>query len=245
MKADFFELYEALAAGVTSDEPITATASGDFWTLTETENSTGIAMTTAGSSFPPMYPDGFEGLSLRAAAMAAMSWNFGEAAFGLASVNAWYNTAVNMERLQSYEPFENYCTEGIDLDGMTVGMVGHLNGPAELRAKAKEVYIIEKHPQPGDYPDSACDYILPRCDLVLITGSSLVNKTLPHLLELCRDSYTIVTGPSVPMCPALLDFGIDRLAGMVVSDRPGMLEKARLSIPGSPYPLGASFLLRK
>ena len=40
-----------------------------------------------------------------------------------------------------------------------------------------------------------------------MTASPLVNKTLPHLLELSKDAYTILAGPSCPMCPQLLDFG--------------------------------------
>jgi len=106
------------------------------------------------------------------------------------------------------------------------------------------VYIIERVPKAGDYPDAACDWILPRCDLVIITGSSLINKTLPHLLSLCEDATTILTGPSVPMCPALLDFGIDRLAGMVVTDRQAMAEHVRLGRHGSPYGCGQAFLIK-
>lgn len=113
--------------------------------------------------------------------------------------------------------------------------------PGTLDA-AKQVYILERHPKPGDYPDSACEYLLPECDTVLITGSSMVNKTLPRLLELCKNAYVILTGPTVPLCPALLDFGIDRLAGMVVTDKAG----ARGGTPpsasmGRPIPTGAPF----
>ncbi len=244
MKADFFALYDALISGVRSDERILEAALGKYWAFIGTERRAGVAMSTQGHSREPLLPGGLQGLSLTEAAAAAKSWNLEEASFGLAAVNAYYNDLENMERLGCAEPFENYCTAGLELRGRTVGLVGHLKGPAGLYEQAKQVYIIERHPQPGDYPDSACDWLLPQCDLVIITGSSLVNKTLPHLLGLCRDAYTILTGPSVPMCPALLDFGIDRLAGMAVTDRGAMLEKARSDIPGTPYPLGCSFLLK-
>lgn len=245
MKTEFFALYDAIIGGVDSEDKISLAGAGDFWTLAETGAALGLAMTTEGGYIPTGFPGGFEGLSLREAAEAVKSWNFSDAAFGLAACNAFYNTAERLEGLSAYEPFENYCTQGLDFRGKTVGMIGHLNGPAHLREQAKEVYIIEKHPRPGDYPDSACDFLLPKCDVVLITGSSLVNKTLPHLLELCENAYVILTGPSVPMCPALLDFGIDRLAGMVVSNRDAMRNKALDSVPGSPYPFGTSFLLKR
>ena len=87
--------------------------------------------------------------------------------------------------------------------------------------------------------------LLPQCDLVLITGSSIVNKTLPHLLELCENAYTILTGPSVPLCPDLLDLGIDRLAGMAVTDRPGINQHVMSGAMASPYAYGQSFLLKR
>ena len=80
---------------------------------------------------------------------------------------------------------------------------------------------------------------------MIITGSSLINKTLPHLLSLCRGAYTILTGPSVPLCPALLEQGIDRIAGMVVTDPEGMKNSVLTGQRGSPYRYGKPFLLVK
>ncbi len=245
MRADFFALYEALAAGVTSEAPILETAAGKYWSMAAAGEGMGLAMATPGDSIPPLFPGGLTGLPLCTAAKAAASWNLSEAGLGLAAANAFYNTPARMEALGSREPFENYSTAGLDLEGRTVGIIGHMHGPKGLREKAKAVYVIERAPRPGDYPDAACDWILPRCDLVLITGSTLINKTLPHLLELCADAVTILTGPSVPMCPALLEFGIDRLAGLVVEDRAAMAAHVRGAVSGHPYGCGQSFLLRQ
>ena len=90
---------------------------------------------------------------------------------------------------------------------------------------AKEVVILEREPKPGDYPDSACEYLLPDCDVVLITGSASVNKTMPRLLELAKDARIVLTGPTVPLCPGLLDLGIQRLNGSVVLDGEGLLQR--------------------
>ena len=245
MQSDFFALYEALASGVDSDAPVSSLALGEYWAMVESDGGLGLAMATPGDSIPPLHPGGLCGLPLSEAAKAAASWNLTEASFGLAAANAFYNTPARLTALDAYEPFENYSTVGIDLRGMTVGIIGHMNGPKGLRELAKEVYVIERAPKPGDYPDAACGWILPRCDLVLITGSSLINKTLPHLLELSRNAVTIVTGPSVPMCPALLDFGIDRLAGLVVTERAEMAAHVRENRRGNPYGCGRSFLLKK
>ena len=133
----------------------------------------------------------------------------------------------------------------MDLLGKRIGVIGHLNMPNAVYQQAKEVLILERNPRSGDYPDSACDYLLPQCDIVIMTASTLVNKTLPHLLDLCQNAYTILAGPSCPLCPGLLEMGLDRIAGLVVTDVAGMKEKIQKEIPGPPYPFGKPFLLSR
>lgn len=241
MSNDFFALYDALLAGVDSATPVLSIAMGEQWCLAAAGTGLGIAMHTPGASIPPLYPAGLAGLPLSQAVQAVKSWNLEEASFGLAAANAFYNTPSRLAALPNY----GHYADGLDFTGKTVGIVGHMHGPAGLREQAREIYVLERDPRPGDYPDSACELLLPRCDLVIITGSSLINKTLPRLLSLCRNAYTILTGPSVPLCPALLDFGIDRLSGLVVTQREAMAAHVRQSIPGNPYSLGQGFLLRR
>ena len=242
---NFFELYNILIDGISADTAVTNALMGACWTAVETKNHFGMAMTTPVDTAPRMLGLPYTGMSVRELASAAKSWNLTEAGFGMAAVNAFYNTPDKLEQLGAYEPFDNYCTDGIDLTGKRIGVIGHLNMPSSIHAQAKEVLILERNPREGDYPDSACDWILPRCDVVIMTASTLVNKTLPHLLELCRDAYTILAGPSCPMCPALLELGIDRLAGLVITDMDGMKNKILHDIPGPPYPMGKPFLLKK
>ena len=244
MKADFFALYDALADDVVSSERIESAQLGARWALVETAQSSGMAMFTQGATVKPFYTK-LEGLALSEAAKAVKSWNLEEASLSLAACNAFYNTPDRIETLGVYAPLDVFYTDGIDLRGMTVALIGHMHGPKELREQAKAVYTLERAPQTGDYPDSACDWILPRCDLVIITGSALINKTLPHLLALSRNAITILTGPSVPLCPALLDFGIDRIAGMAVTDRAALRERVVRGLRGSPYGEGMPFILKK
>ena len=241
---NFFELYDALIEGV-APETVTGTLPGQCWTAVETENAFGMAMTTPVDTAPRMLSGDYPGMDLKELAQAAKSWNLTEAGFGMAAINAFYNTHERLEALNAYEPFENYCTDGLDLHGKHIGVVGHLNMPRSVYEQAASVRILERSPRPGDYPDSACDWLIPQCDVVIMTASTLVNKTLPHLLDLCRDAYTILAGPSCPMCPGLLDFGIDRIAGLVITDREGMKEKIRREISGPPYNMGKPFLLSK
>lgn len=242
---DFFSLYDLLIDGIHTDAVIRSTLMGECWTAVETAGHFGMAMTTPVDTAPRMLDRDYCGISLKELATAAKSWNLSEAGFGMAAVNAFYNTPAKLEQLGAYEPFDNYCTDGVDLKNKRIGVIGHLNMPSSVYDQAKEVLILERNPRPGDYPDSACDFLLPQCDVVIMTASTLVNKTLPHLLELSRNAYTILAGPSCPMCPQLLDFGIDRIAGLVITDVPGMKNKIRREISGPPYNMGKPFLLSK
>lgn len=242
---DFFELYDILTDGIDTETVVTGTLMGKCWTAVETAERFGMAMTTPMDTAPRMMSGEYTGKTLKELAQAAKSWNLTEAGFGMAAINAYYNTPERLETLGAYEPFDNYCTDGLDLQGKHIGVVGHLNMPRSVHECAASVRILERSPRPGDYPDSACDFLLPQCDVVIMTASTLVNKTLPHLLDLCKNAYTILAGPSCPLCPDLLDLGIDRIAGLVITDTEGMKNKIRKEIPGPPYSMGKPFLLTR
>ena len=242
---NFFELYDILLDGIDTAAPVTGTQMGQCWTAVETAEHFGMAMTTPVDTVPRLLSGDYTGMPLRELAAACTSWNLTEAGYGMAAVNAFYNTPAHLAQLNAYEPFDNYCTDGLDLRGRHIGVVGHLNMPPSIREQAASVRILERSPRPGDYPDSACDWLIPQCDVVIMTASTLVNKTLPHLLELCKNAYTILAGPSCPLCPGLLELGIDRIAGLVITDPEGMKGKILREIPGPPYPLGKPFLLTR
>lgn len=242
---EFFALYDALIAGMDTDAIVTGTFPGECWTAVETGSHFGMAMTTPVDTAPRMLGKDYRGMPLKELAQAAKSWNLTEAGYGMAAINAFYNTPARLDALQAYEPFDNYCTDGLDLHGKHIGVVGHLNMPRSVYEQAASVRILERNPRPGDYPDSACDWLIPQCDVVIMTASTLVNKTLPHLLELCQNAYTILAGPSCPLCLELLNFGIDRIAGLVITDIDGIKHKIANEIPGPPYPMGKPFLLKK
>ena len=238
-------LYDTILKNLPGDQKVEELIQGKYWTMAKLGSGcSGIAMTTEGDSIPPHLGE-FSEIPQKEAAAAIESWNFPEASSAMAVINACYNTMDRLRSLNCYEPFENYCTKGLDLTGKTVGLIGHLGMPKDTLHLVRDVFILEKSPQPGDYPDSACEYLLPKCDVVLITGSSLINKTLPRLLELSRKAYTIVTGPTVPMCPELLNHNIQRLAGMVVSDESGMKLHTEKNLSGPPYSYGTTFLLKE
>ena len=79
--------------------------------------------------------------------------------------------------------------------------------------------------------------------LTLNTDGLRLDAALAALLpELSRSAVTILIGPTVPMCPALKDLGIERLSGMAVRDKAGIIDWMHREA-GNPYPYGETFMI--
>ena len=214
--------YEILQAGLPNELSVQRLIHGISWTAAVlSDGRTGVAMHTAGETVPRMF-DSLVGLPLTEAGRAMLSWNMEEASEAFAAGNAFYNAPDCRFRQE-----EAKTLDGVELRGRTVGMIGmmlgHSNMTREDFACARRLYVFDREEKPGALPDSACEYYLPDCDLVIITGSAAVNKTMPRLLELSRGAEIILTGPSVSCCPELLGLGIRRLNGRLITDSEGML----------------------
>jgi uncharacterized protein (DUF4213/DUF364 family) len=224
------DYYDILLRGLPAEGLfVTRIVRGLAWTAAVLSNGqAGVAMHTAGETRPRMF-ESLEGLPAAEAARAVLSWNLEEAGEGMAVINACCNTEERIEALGCV--YTDGALSGIPLEGRRLGMVGHLihhsGVTGTLAARAKEYFILEREPKEGDYPDSACEYLLPDCDVALITGSAWVNKTMPRLLTLAGNAEVILTGPTVPLCPELLDLGVRRLNGCAITDPEGLLDVIR------------------
>jgi uncharacterized protein len=215
-------LYNDLVAPIELGQPVTSCVAGLVWSLVEVADQSGLALTLHDGVFESQLPGRIDGAELRWLAGHITSWNMFEASLALAAMNAWYNRLESVERLlgQSLAGvrgsllFERLSRQ---FEGGSVAVVGHFPHLEPLRERC-ELTILERQPMGGDLPDQACEYLLSRQDCVCITGSAVANKTLPRLLELSRDAYVALVGPSVPLSPQLFDYGVDLLAGTIVRD---------------------------
>lgn len=212
-------LYDRLFDELSADATVRACMIGRGWTLVESE-AVGMAMTFADGAEESRLRPPLGGRSLRELAGYLTSWNLAEASLGLAAVNAHFNAPARIEawlghplrRFQSKPVFEAMESE---LAGKRVAVIGHFPGLERL-AERCDLAVFERCPQPGDLPDVAEDYLLPHQEYVFVTGTTLTNKTLPHLLELCRQVRVVLVGPSVPLTPLWFEWGVHMLAGAVV-----------------------------
>jgi len=148
--------------------------------------------------------------------LARLSYSPGilEAAIGMATINSLL------------EVDENACIELNAAEvlmekgkGKRVAVVGHYPFIPRIKRSAKELWVIEKNPKEGDFGEADAGNLIPRADVVAITGTALTNHTMEHLLELCSPkAYVIALGDTAPLSTILFDYGLDAISGTRVCD---------------------------
>lgn len=205
-----WELYDALINGIPENIKILDACSGQVWSYLESEVGTGVAMSLSDMTRPPVLTKDWTDMTLKEASKLIKSWNFAEASLGLCAINAWYNQPIHEKGEDAFLAYQK------EVAGKNVAVIGHFPFLEKRFSPICNLIILERNPQEGDYPDTACEFLLPKQDYVFITGVTLVNKTLPRLLELSKNAKIILVGPSVPMATQLFDFGVDALESFQV-----------------------------
>lgn len=211
-----WQLYDRLIDAVPENIPVDHIHAGPTWTIVHAGPYCGFAVTVNEQEAEIPCFSHLIGKDLRSAAALCKSWDFLEASVGTAALNAYHNSpavALSVPGMTcTKNAFTDYASAVKDKKAAVIGHFFHLE---KFLTEAACVSVLERRPWPGDYPDSACEYILPGQDYVFITGSAFINKTLPRLLQLCRDARAVVLGPSTPMSPLLFDYGADELSGLL------------------------------
>ena len=218
-----WELYDKLIADVPEDDTVEACIPASNWIFVRTKKGRiGLNAAQPGAAFEP---ERIVGMNLREAASLVKSWRFNEAAAGAAAINAAVNRAESFQTEGEQDAFLRYRER---LLGKKVACVGHFAYLEKRLEGLCELTVLERAPKGNDIPDPAAEYLLPEMDTVFITGSALANKTLPRLLELSKNAFNVISGPSTPMNALLFDYGADALCGFCVTDE----EKLRAAITG-------------
>lgn len=224
-----WSMYDQLIAGIPDDLMVDDYVQGGHFSFLRAGDRCGLAHDSREIGRPSLRKPG-QNLTLREAASLSKSWNMEDATLGMAAINAWYNTKKNLasygiilpdredmtlKERKEKNPLYNRDT----LHGKKVAMIGHFRNVEKKLQDIADLYILERSPKEGDYPDSACEYLLPEMDYIYVTGMTLVNKTLKRLLELKKDGavFTLM-GPTTTLSPVMFSYGVDRLASFVVTD---------------------------
>ncbi|MFZ3130574.1 MAG: DUF364 domain-containing protein [Desulfosporosinus sp.] len=220
-----WEIYDDLINSIPEDLSVLECLLGVSWTLVRSERGLGMAKTLKGGKKGAELAE-IIGIPLKKLASYVKSWNMLDASMGQAAINAAFNTPSEVMAItgqpmaQSEEPekFNAFKQLTPEIIGKKVAVIGHFPDVEQLQ-NICALSVLEREPQGGDYPDTACEYILPEQDFVFITGTAFTNKTMPRLLELSRKAKVILVGPSVPISRVLFNYGVEQIASLVVLDQ--------------------------
>jgi len=209
--------YPGLSAPLYADlaHNVTGTAGrvvvGLNWTLVEGPDGTGLTHTpTRGTNGCRSLPDpgNYAGRDLADLTTLLQSDNVFEIAIAIAAANAFHNRSGRTGTPQN----------GLDLvaaRGAKTVVIGRFPG---LDTRLPGAAVIEREPGPDDYPESAAETLLPECECLVITASTLLDGALPNLLALAPQAFTVLLGPGTPLAFVLFEHGVDALSGVVVDD---------------------------
>lgn len=110
----------------------------------------------------------------------------------------------------------------------TVGMVGYFGPLVEkINQSCRTLHIFEKMPNPaaGVLAAAAEPEVLPQCQVVILTATTLLNGTFDEVVTYCQGAREVMLlGPSTPYAPRLMAAkGITVLSGVRVADPASVL----------------------
>jgi len=153
----------------------------------------------------------------------ALSWDVRSRIVGTAALNALSQLCLS-NRPNRVLIGKGNIPDHVVVKGDVVTVVGNMAPMVDkLEAKAKKIYVLERTRQLRDdrtLPDTAAEEILPQSDVVLITGTSIINGTVDRLLELSKNARELaLVGPTAGILPTVLfDHGATAVATVKVTD---------------------------
>ena len=130
-----------------------------------------------------------------------------------------------------------YDADPLDLirieKGDSVAMIGAFTPYIKrLEGEVKNLYVIERNrsamlkDNKRTYPEDSIKKLLPKADIVIVTGATIVNGTIDNILSLSKKAREIaLVGPTASMLPdGLFNRGATIMGGVQVEDADRMLK---------------------
>lgn len=210
-KAIIWELYESvedILKGLTIIDYVL----GLGYVAVETEAGVGLAYTFRDSISGGcnVTDREFEGESAKLIAEKVFENGFLETAIGLATINSVLNGGIIDDKS---------IIDRVDFSGKKVSMVGYFKPVVEqIKPLVKELHIFELKSYQDTLNPGQAKLIIPESDIVIISGTTFINKTTEDFLNFVEDFQNLFfIGPSTPLSPVVAKYG--NILGSYVTDK--------------------------
>ncbi len=211
------EILNAILESIKEDAPVEEVRIGLHWTAVVSRQC-GLASTIAHGNCCHEDAGGMEGSLTDMTALELARYCIehpGMASLGLAAINS----LIDVDSNNKYADMDGLQIVKEMGKGKNISVIGHFPFLQDVAREARNLWIIEKQPRPGDFPVERGNDFIPQSDIVVISSTTLINNTLPGILGLRRaGSVTMLLGPTTPLSKVLFEWGIDMLAGSVVTE---------------------------
>jgi uncharacterized protein (DUF4213/DUF364 family) len=198
------------------DHPVKEVLTGAYWTSVVSRGC-GLASTFRDEGHPHKKGVREVGRLTERTALELAQYAFSdysiEASIGMAAINSLIE--IDDRACVGKNAAEILLEKG---EGKDMAVVGHFPFIPRLRERARNLWVFEQRPREGDFRPEDASRILPRCEVIGITGTSFINHTLEELLRWSQGKFVLLIGPTTPMTPFLFDYGIHGLSGTIVVD---------------------------
>ncbi len=154
-----------------------------------------------------------------------LSYNPLEISLGLATINALaYRTDfIEGDALDFVNP----------RPGSKVALIGYFRSYVEKLKNLVNLFVFELRPINNNlvYPWYAEEDLIPKMDYVILTGTTLVNKTINRILELSAGKIVAIVGPTTPLVTEAFKGSVNVLAGLHITDSEKVYEMISKGLP--------------
>lgn len=153
----------------------------------------------------------------------ARDGNLLKSAIGIASINAVINRAQEDWEIGN-------VTSAIEIGpDDALGMVGEFRPILnKVKDKTRANYVFELGAAEGSglYPSESIPQYLPKCSVIVLTATSIINHTFDQIIPYCSNAREVcIVGPSTTLCPEVFRrYPITMLAGSVVREPEQVLQ---------------------
>jgi uncharacterized protein len=212
------EILQVIIDDIRADAPVREIRRGIHWTAVVSRrcglSSTMIRDQCCDDDGESDFQGSLSRLTALEIARYALSNNIARASLGLAAINSLIE--IDQSKCVEVNAGDLIAEKA---KGRNVSVIGHFPFVDDLRAVARNLWVMELHPRAEDHAAQDAGRFLPQSDIVAISGTTLINHTLLGLLRLCpRDSLKMLLGPTTPMSEVLFDYGLDVVSGSMVTD---------------------------